>query len=272
MQSNQEMVLDLNRFKKKFCLGILFLGFGLSAQTQFFSSFDQTQIAYSDEGKGEAVLLIHGFISNSAMWGKSILKKELLESGYRVIVPDLRGNGKSDQPENPEAYQNDAEVKDLKSIIDHLKLEELHVVGYSRGSIVLAKLLIKEKRIKKAVLGGMGVDFTNPEWDRRILFMNAFDGKTNKETQGAVDYATSIGANHKVLHLLQKYQPVTSLAELKEISAAVLVIAGDEDLDNGNPSDLKNEIPSSQLHIVPGDHNNTYKTQSFSTKIIQFLD
>lgn len=266
------MVLDVNMFKKILCLSILFFGFGLSAQTQFFSSFDQTQIAYSDEGDGTAVLLIHGFISNSGMWKKSILKKELLESGYRVIVPDLRGNGESDQPENPKAYQNDAEVKDLKYLIDHLRLEEVNVVGYSRGSIVLAKLLVKEKRIKKAVLGGMGVDFTNPEWDRRILFMNAFNGKTTEETQGAVDYATSIGVNHKILHLLQKYQPVTSLAELKEISAAILVIAGDKDLDNGNPSDLKNEIPNSQLHIVPGDHNGTYKTQSFSTKIIQFLD
>lgn len=272
MQSNQEMVLDLNMFKKIFYLSVLLLGFGLSAQTQFFSSFDQTQIAYSDEGEGEAILLLHGFISNSTMWEKSILKKELLELGYRVIVPDLRGNGKSDQPENPEAYQNNAEVKDLKLLIDHLRLEGLNVVGYSRGSIVLAKLLVKEKRIKKAVLGGMGVDFTNPEWDRRILFMNAFDGKTNQETQGAVDYATSIGANHRILHLLQKYQPVASFAELREISAAVLVIAGDQDLDNGNPSDLKNEIPNSQLNIVPGDHNGTYKTQSFSTKIIQFLD
>lgn len=253
-------------------MGILLLGFGLSAQTQFFSSFDQTQIAYSDEGEGEVVLLIHGFISTSGMWEKSILKRELLESGHRVIVPDLRGNGESDQPENPEAYQNDAEVKDLKHLIDHLQLEELNVVGYSRGSIVLGKLLVEEKRIKKAVLGGMGIDFIDPEWDRRILFMHAFDGKTTEETQGAVDYATSIGANHRILHLLQKYQPVTSLLELKKISANVLVIAGDEDLDNGNPIALKNEIPNSQLQIVPGNHNGTYKTQLFSTKIMQFLD
>ncbi|PWL38584.1 alpha/beta hydrolase [Flagellimonas aquimarina] len=266
------MVLKLNALKKNFYLSVLFLGFGLNAQTQFFSSFDGTQIAYSDEGEGNPIMLIHGFISNGTMWQKSILKQQLLESGYRVIVPDLRGNGESDRPENPEAYKNDAEVKDLKYLINHLGLNELNAVAYSRGSIVLSKLLVKENRIKKAVLGGMGIDFTNPTWDRRILFMNAFDGKTTEETQGAVDYATSIGANHKILHLLQKYQPVTSLAQLKEISATVLVIAGEQDLDNGNPSKLKNEIPNSQLEIVPGDHNGAYKTQLFSTKIIQFFD
>ncbi|MEO9511393.1 MAG: alpha/beta hydrolase [Flavobacteriaceae bacterium] len=266
------MVLDLNRVKQCFFMGILLMAFSLNAQTQFFTSFDGTRIAYTDEGEGKTVLLVHGFITNGGMWERSILKKELLNSGFRVIVPDLRGNGKSDQPENPEAYQNDAEVKDLANLIDYLKLNTLSVVGYSRGSIVLAKLLVKEKRIKKAVLGGMGIDFTNPAWDRRILFMNAFDGKTNEETQGAVDYATSIGANHKILHLLQKYQPVTTRLELNEIAADVLVIAGDRDLDNGNPLELKSEIPNAELSIVVGDHNQTYKTQSFSTEILQFLD
>ncbi len=258
--------------KKYYFIWFLFFGLGLQAQTQFFSSFDGTQVAYSDEGSGKAVILVHGFINTGGMWERSILKKQLLESGYRVIVPDLRGNGQSDQPENPEAYKDDAEVKDLDHLINHLNLEELDVIGYSRGSIVLAKFLVNEKRIKRAVLGGMGVDFTNPEWDRRILFMNAFDGKITEETKGAVDYATSIGANLKILHLLQKYQPVTSLEELKEISAEVLIIAGDQDLDNGNPEALKNEIPNSQLRIVPGDHNGTYKTTQFSNEIIQFLD
>ncbi|MEP5913394.1 MAG: alpha/beta fold hydrolase, partial [Flavobacteriaceae bacterium] len=99
------MVLDLNRVKQCFFMGILLMAFSLNAQTQFFTSFDGTRIAYTDEGEGKTVLLVHGFITNGGMWERSILKKELLNSGFRVIVPDLRGNGKSDQPENPEAYQ-----------------------------------------------------------------------------------------------------------------------------------------------------------------------
>ncbi len=61
-----------------------------------FKSFDQVSIAYTDEGNGSPVLLIHGFISSGVSWSQTQLKKDLLEKGYRVIIPDLRGNGNSD--------------------------------------------------------------------------------------------------------------------------------------------------------------------------------
>ena len=41
----------------------------------FFHSFDQTKIAFTDQGKGEVVILIHGFISNGSSWNKTVLKK-----------------------------------------------------------------------------------------------------------------------------------------------------------------------------------------------------
>lgn len=243
----------------------------MSAQETSFHSFDETKIVYSDEGNGKAVVLIHGFINSRKSWNNTVLKKELLASGYRVIVPDLRGNGDSDKPYGPNAYSNDAEVKDLMALATHLGLKKYHAIGYSRGSIVLAKLLTQDKRIKKAVIGGMGIDFTNPEWDRRIMFAEAFKGNVTKETEGAVNYAKSINADLKSLHLQQKYQPVTSLKELKTINAKVLVIAGDLDTDNGDPAALQKEIPKSELKMVQGDHNGTYKTDQFSKTICSFL-
>lgn len=238
-----------------------------------FSSFDNISIAFSDEGKGKPVILLHGFISSGNSWQKSALKKDLLLQGYRVIVPDLRGNGNSDQPHESKAYADNAEVKDILALADHLNLPSYAAIGYSRGTIVLAKLLVDEKRIDLAVLGGMGLDFTNPDWDRRIMFQQAFSGSAplNEMTRGAVNYAKSIGADLEILGLLQEYQPVTSLDELKSIKARVLVIAGDQDIDNGNPKDLKDNINGAQLIIVPGDHNNTYKSEVFSSKILAFL-
>ncbi len=258
----------------KYFTHILFLSvvWGLQGQNNVMDSFDGVRIAYSDEGEGRPIMLIHGFITDGGMWDKSFLKKELLSAGYRVIVPDLRGNGNSDKPEQEESYRNDAEVKDLKLLVQHLGIKGLYVVGYSRGSIVLAKLLTQDDHIKKAVLGGMGADFTNPSWDRRIMFMNAFNGKITDETRGAVDYATSIKANHRILHLLQKYQPVTSKSDLGKITTKVLVIAGDMDLDNGDPEELGRYIPNSELKIIPGNHNGTYKTVLFSKAIVQFLE
>ncbi|MFK7776339.1 MAG: alpha/beta fold hydrolase [Saprospiraceae bacterium] len=238
-----------------------------------FTSFDKVNIAYTDEGEGEPVILLHGFISSGNSWNRSALKKDLLEKGFRVIVPDLRGNGKSDQPNNPNAYANDAEIKDLKKLADHLNLEKYIAVGYSRGSIVLAKLLTQESRIKKAIIGGMGLDFSNPNWGRRIMFAEAFGGKKplNEITKGAVEYATSINANLQVLSWLQEFQPTTSIEELEKIKTKILVIAGDEDTDNGNPSDLQKHLSNSKLKIIKGDHNNTYKAENFSIAVMNFI-
>ncbi len=211
-----------------FLLGHMAVG---QASFKTFSSFDGTQFAYTQEGSERAVILIHGFISNGSSWNKTVLKSELIQNGYKVIIPDLRGNGNSDQPQEVEAYANDAEIKDIKALANHLKLDTYFAVGYSRGAIVLAKLLSEEIKIKKAVLGGMGLDFTDPDWDRRIMFQKAFSGEDelSPETSGAVNYAKSIGADLKVLGFLQEFQPVTSLDQLHSISAAVLVISGDQD-------------------------------------------
>ena len=102
--------------------------------------------------------------------------------------------------------------------------------------------------------------------------MNAFGGKVTEETQGAVDYAKSVTADLRSLHLQQKYQPVTRKRELGYIKAKVLVIVGDKDLDNGDPEALQKAIPKSKLKIVAGDHSGTSKTKAFATAVISFLD
>ncbi|WP_240042752.1 alpha/beta fold hydrolase [Maribacter aurantiacus] len=245
--------------------------FRMSAQTNFFQSFDGTHISYIDEGSGETVLLIHGFLNSGKSWENTKLKKDLLEKGYRIIIPDLRGCGQSDKPQEEPFYQHNAEVQDLKLLMDHLKIRHYAAIGYSRGSIVLAELLTEDARIGKAVLGGMGIDFTNPNWDRRVAFANAFNGEVSEMTQGAVDYAKSINADFRSLHLQQKYQPSTSKDELGKIRAEILVIAGGTDFDNGNPEALSKVFKSSKLAIVPGNHNGTLKTQKFSNEILGFL-
>ena len=253
-----------------FC--IVLLGAVLQAQ-ESFKSFDNTKIYYKDTGSGTPVILIHGFISSGNSWDNSVLNKELISKGYRVIIPDLRGNGLSDHPQEAKFYADDAEIKDLKALANHLKLESFMAVGYSRGAIVLSKLLVVEPRIDKAVLGGMGLDFTNPDWSRRIMFQKAFSGEEppNETTEGAIKYAKSIGADLKVLGYLQEFQPVTSVDQLKTIKAKVLVIAGDQDKDNGEPKELAKNIPGALLKIVPGGHNETKNTVLFSDEVVSFL-
>jgi len=261
-------------FKKHLISCLLVIAFmqKTTAQVNTFESFDGVKIAYTDEGYGEPILLLHGFLNSRKSWDNTVLKQQLINTGYRVIIPDLRGNGDSDKPKDEGAYGNGAEIKDLVLLMNRLKVEKYKAVGYSRGSIVLAKLLTEDDRIEKAVLGGMGIDFTNPEWDRKIMFANAFKGEVNHLTKGAVDYAKSINADFCSLYLQQKYQPVTSVKELNELVIEILVISGTDDLDNGSAEDLKNSFVKGKLEKVPGDHNGTYKTEAFSNSIIRFLE
>ena len=261
-------------FKKHFISCLLVIAFmqKTTAQVNTFESFDVVKIAYTDEGYGEPILLLHGFLNSRKSWDNTVLKQQLINMGYRVIIPDLRGNGDSDKPKDEGAYGNGAEIKDLVLLMNRLKVEKYKAVGYSRGSIVLAKLLTEDDRIEKAVLGGMGIDFTNPEWDRKIMFANAFKGEVNQFTKGAVDYAKSINADFRSLYLQQKYQPVTSVKELNKLVIEILVISGTDDLDNGSAEDLKNSFVKGKLEKVPGDHNGTYKTEAFSNSIIRFLE
>ena len=238
-----------------------------------FKTFDGISIAYTDTGSGYPVLLLHGFINSGNSWNKTELKKALIAQGFRAIVPDLRGNGQSDKPQLPDSYHHDAEVKDLLALADHLNLTAYHAVGYSRGSIVLAKLLTQELQITKAVLGGMGADFTDPDWERRKAFADAFSGRKAADTltSGAIAYAESIGADLKVLGHLQDFQPVTRPTELNNIRIPVLIACGDADTDNGDPKELQAMIPKSEMILLKGDHNNTYKQADFAGAVIDFL-
>jgi pimeloyl-ACP methyl ester carboxylesterase len=238
-----------------------------------FVSFDGTKINYEMQGEGPPVVLIHGYIVDGSMWKKSTVYQSLLDAGYMVIVPDLRGNGLSDKPHTLAAYQNDAEARDIMALMAHLHFKKYDVVGYSRGAIITARLLVLDKNVQNAVLGGMGADFTNPDWVRPKMFKEAFAGQAAKwpEIKQAILYAKSIGADTTALSLMQEAQPVTTAKALKRISKPVLIISGDQDTDNGKAADLAALLSNSTLKTVPGTHNNTSASEGFAEAVLQFL-
>src|ERR1700712_5685651 len=105
----------------------------------YLSSFDGTKIYYEVRGTGKPVLLVHGFIVNSNSWKRTSLYHDLLKNGYKILLLDMRGNGKSDKPHDSTAYDNDAEAKDIMLMMDRLKINEYSAIGYSSGSIITAR-------------------------------------------------------------------------------------------------------------------------------------
>ena len=238
---------------------------------RFFTSFDSTKIYYEVRGSGDAVVLVHGFIVNGQSWKRTEIYKNLVEEGYKVIILDQRGNGFSDKPHTPEAYENDAEAKDIMALMKKLKIKKYSAVGYSRGSIIVSRLLILDKRIKKGVMGGMGAEFTNPEWPRRIMFYKALSGESVPELAAMVENVKKQGLDQQALAYLQKAQPSTSKEALRKIKQPVLIICGDKDSDNGSAKELADLFKHPVYRVTPGDHGGASRTKEFSTEVISFL-
>lgn len=261
---------------KSFLLVISFVvAFAAQAQTSrepLFTSFDGTKIHYDILGEGKPVVLLHGFITNGESWKRAPVRQALADAGFKVVTLDLRGNGQSDKPHSAEAYQNNAEVKDVMGLMKHLGLNTYDVVGYSRGAILTAKLLTMDKQVHRAVMGGISVDFSDPNWYRRRNFHEALTKPgSHPELQPAVDYAKKSGADMVVLARLQEFQPVTTRAELGKIRVPLLVVNGDADKDNGDPQTLVDAVPGSRLVIVPGDHGGAMRTPEFAKAVVAFL-
>jgi pimeloyl-ACP methyl ester carboxylesterase len=130
----------------------LFLAVPVFAQDKFFTS-DGVRIRYIDQGRGEAVILVHGFTSNLESWVESGLLADL-SMDYRVIALDLRGHGKSGKPHDPAQY-GQAMCLDVIRLMDHLGVSQAHVVGYSQGARVVGYLLTTHPgKFLSATLGG----------------------------------------------------------------------------------------------------------------------
>jgi pimeloyl-ACP methyl ester carboxylesterase len=237
----------------------------------YFSSFDGIKIWYQVKGNGKPVLLIHGFTGNGTSWKTKPVYDSLLASGFKVVIVDLRGNGQSDKPHTPEAYANDAEAKDLMGLLKFLGIKNYQAIGYSRGSIILARLLVLDKNITSAVIGGMGADFTNPMWPRRIGLYEALMYDTVKGYDDFRKRIATSGLDRLALAYQQMEQPSTSKEELSRIKQRVLLLCGDQDEDNGKAQDLQQLIPGSVFVTVPGNHGSAAGTKEFASESVSFL-
>jgi pimeloyl-ACP methyl ester carboxylesterase len=89
-------------------------------------------IEYEVTGEGRPVVLLHGFPDSGRLWRHQV--PALVDAGFRVIVPDLRGYGGSDRPQEVEAYSIPFLVGDVLGVLDDLGVAKAHVVGHDWGA------------------------------------------------------------------------------------------------------------------------------------------
>lgn len=88
-------------------------------------------MVYRDEGKGRAILLLHGFLASHKLWAAQF---EDLSKRYRVIAPDLPGHGESESLGYLHSMELMAEA--VHSLIRHLGLRKVVMVGHSLGGYI----------------------------------------------------------------------------------------------------------------------------------------
>jgi pimeloyl-ACP methyl ester carboxylesterase len=142
-----------------------------------FAELDGVRLHYLVAGKGDPVVLLHGYAQTSHMWLPLIAK---LADKHTVIAPDLRGFGQSSAP--PDGYGKAAMARDIHALVKSLKYDRIRLVGHDIGLMVAyayaAQYPAEVDRIvlMEAFLPGVG------EWNNVFLLRDLwhfhFFGKT----------------------------------------------------------------------------------------------
>jgi pimeloyl-ACP methyl ester carboxylesterase len=96
-----------------------------------FADVNGVKLHYLIAGKGDPVVLLHGFAETSHMWLPLIAK---LSDKHTVIAPDLRGFGQSASPED--GYTKKAMAQDIHALVKSLKFDRIRLVGHDIGLMV----------------------------------------------------------------------------------------------------------------------------------------
>jgi len=100
-------------------------------------SNDGLQLHYEEAGSGAPLILLHGFGQNGGAWDEVL---ETYARHFRVIVPDMRGCGRSDTA--PPGFTVRAVAADMVALLDHLKIDRVHFAGWSLGGAVALELVL----------------------------------------------------------------------------------------------------------------------------------
>ena len=114
---------------------------------------DGLRISYRTCGKGEPLVLIHGWSGEGRYWDECGYV-DALRAAFESVIPDLRGHGESDTPATGE-FNDGTFASDVIAVLDHLGLDSAHVFGYSLGGWVVFELAAGyPSRVRTAIVGG----------------------------------------------------------------------------------------------------------------------
>jgi pimeloyl-ACP methyl ester carboxylesterase len=252
-------------------------------------------VSYGDTGgEGIPVVLVHGGGISSRMWG-GFVEGAVADGGLRLLTPDTRNHGGTDNPSGRFAYELAAE--DLAGFIDALGLEGPAVMGYSDGGIIVQEFLLANPGVARAAVIGGATNRVAAD-DRHMQGMQAFYGYAERGELpdsaldalevSAPDFVERLRALHataseperwRTLHRLAwptwTTEKVIPLEGFASVDIPLLVVVGQND-DFFLPEDaiaLARAFPQGEIAVIPGVSHAAFRERPaiFNALVLDFL-
>ncbi|MFC5384356.1 alpha/beta fold hydrolase [Aquamicrobium segne] len=248
---------------------------------QFFThqGFD---LAFLDrqpvQGKGDPVLLIHGFASSHYVnWVSPGWFKTLNDAGYRVIALDNRGHGSSAKSYEEADYTPSVMARDAVALLDHLGIAKAHVMGYSMGARISAFLALSDpQKVATLVFGGLGIGMVDGvgDWDPIASALLADDPATITDRRGRSfrTFADQTRSDRRALAVcISTSRQNLTQEDISRIIQPTLVAVGTKDDIGGAPEELADLMPNATAFAIEGrDHMLSVGDKTFKQRVLEF--
>jgi pimeloyl-ACP methyl ester carboxylesterase len=226
---------------------------------------------YEERGNGDALVLMHGGVSDSRFFEANIGP---LSERFHVYAPDRRGHGRTPDVEGPMSFE--AMVDDTVALLDEVVGGPAHLVGHSNGAFVgLLTALRRPDLVRRLVLVSAGfhrdgllpaaADF---DPDAVAAALGASYGEVSPDGEEHFRVVVEKAAE------LESKEPALPEERLREVKPRTLLMFGDDDLVTLEHINATYEgIPDSELAIVPGTSHFLLqeKAQLCNRIILEFL-
>ena len=267
----------------------------------FAVTSDGLKLYFEEVGQGVPILFVHEFAGDHRSWEPQL---RAFGKRYRCITYAARGYKPSDVPSNPAAYSYLHVMRDAVVVLDHLQIEQAHLIGLSMGGYTALQVALNRPgRVRSLVLAGTGSG--SERWYTEDFHKRSRDLAAQFEKDGSAAVAQTYGrsasritfelkdprgfaefsrqlAEHDAqgsAHMSRGFQGARpSLydfeAEIRKLSAPALIVVGDEDERCIEPAIfLKDAISASGLALLPktGHAVNLEEPDLFNLLVGDFL-
>jgi pimeloyl-ACP methyl ester carboxylesterase len=242
----------------------------------FFHAADSTRLAYYEMGEGPVVVLIHGLFSNAwTNWIRYGHAGRIVAAGFRLVMPDLRGHGRSGAPHDPAYWGPDILAQDGEALVAHLGLTDYVLGGYSLGGRTTVRMLVRGATPRAAIVSGMGLEGLLHTYGRGAFFRTVLEGfgthrRGSPEWMAEAFLKTTGGDPQALLPLLDSFVD-SSADQFESMNLPLLVVTGREDQDNGSAAALADILPQGRFAEIPGNHMSAVLKPELATEMIAFL-